>query len=176
MIYWHGNIYSLTSLCHFREVDKEEVTRRSNRKTSSLANGLCSPFTTEDDGKLEVDGRSERVAGDSEGVNDGVDMEDSPPNGWPLRRVISIEEDHLPHLLQGDPHLLFHQLSEEEERGKEEGQANLQTSSLYPSLASADSPPPVRVKKPSKKKWIRGNMPSSAQGQPVGKETHQQAN
>lgn len=126
-----------------------------------------------------MDERSEKVAGDSDGVNDGVDVEDSPPDGWPLRRVISIEEDHLPHLLQGDPHLLLHQLSEEEEeRGKEEGQANLQTSSLYPSnasLASADSPPPVRVKKPSKKKWIRGNMPSSARGQPVGKETLQQA-
>ncbi|XP_016410564.1 EF-hand calcium-binding domain-containing protein 4B-like [Sinocyclocheilus rhinocerous] len=163
-----------------KEVDKEEVTQRSNRKTSSLANGLCSPFSTGHDGKPEVDGRSEKVAGDSEGVNDRVDVEDAPPDGWPLRRVISIEEDHLPHLLQGDPHLLLHQLSEEEEEwGKEEGQVSLtKSSSLYPSnasLASADSPPPVRVKKPSKKKWIRGNMPSSARGQPVGKETLQQA-
>ncbi|KTG06194.1 hypothetical protein cypCar_00018025 [Cyprinus carpio] len=162
-----------------REVDKEEVTQRSNRKTSSLANGLCSPFTAEDDGKPEVDGHSEKVAGDSESVNVVVDVEDVPLDGWPLRRVISIKEDHLPHLLQGDPYLLLHQLSEEEEvQGKEEGQANLETSSLYPSnasLASADSPPPVRVKKPSKKKWIKGNIPSSARGQPVGKETLQQA-
>ncbi|KAK2892890.1 hypothetical protein Q8A67_012878 [Cirrhinus molitorella] len=162
-----------------KEVDKEEMTQRSNRKTSPLANGLCSPFTTGDDGKSELDGRAEKIAGDSEGANVGVDVEDGPPDGWPLRRVISIEEDHLPHLLQGDAHLLLHQLSEEEEeRGEEEGQANLETSSLYPSnasLASADSPPPVRLKKPSKKKWIRGNMPSSARGQPVGKETHQQA-
>ncbi|XP_059366911.1 EF-hand calcium-binding domain-containing protein 4B [Carassius carassius] len=162
-----------------KEVDKEEVTQRSNRKTSSLANGLCSPFSTWDDGKPEVDGRSEKEAGDSEGVNDRVDLEDAPLDGWPLRRVISIEEDHLPHLLQGEPHLLLHQLSEEEEEewGKEEGQASLKTSSLCPSnasLASAGSPPPVRVKKPSKKKYIRGNMPSSARGQPVGKETLQQ--
>ncbi len=116
-----------------------------------------------------MDGRSKKVAGD--GVNYGVGVEDSPPDGWPLRRVISIEEDHLPHL-QGDPHHLLHQLSEEEERG------NLQTSSLNPSnasLASADSPLPVREKKPSKNKLIRGNMPSSARGQPVGKETLQQA-
>uniref|UniRef100_A0A8C1BE35 Calcium release activated channel regulator 2Ab n=1 Tax=Cyprinus carpio carpio TaxID=630221 RepID=A0A8C1BE35_CYPCA len=144
-----------------KEVDKEEVTQRSNRKTSSLANGLCSPFSTWDDGKPEVDGRSEKVAGDSEGVNDRVDVEDAPLDGWPLRRVISIEEDHLPHLLQGDPHLLLHQLSEEEEESNA-------------SLASADSPLAVRVKKPSKKKWIRENMPSSARGQPVGKETLQQ--
>uniref|UniRef100_A0A8C1Q327 Calcium release activated channel regulator 2Ab n=1 Tax=Cyprinus carpio TaxID=7962 RepID=A0A8C1Q327_CYPCA len=137
-----------------------EVTQRSNRKTSSLANGLCSPFSTWDDGKPEVDGRSEKVAGDSEGVNDRVDVEDAPLDGWPLRRVISIEEDHLPHLLQGDPHLLLHQLSEEEEESNA-------------SLASADSPLAVRVKKPSKKKWIRENMPSSARGQPVGKETLQ---
>ncbi|XP_073694763.1 EF-hand calcium-binding domain-containing protein 4B [Garra rufa] len=160
-----------------KEVDKEEVTQPSNRKTSCLANGLCSPFTTGDDGKPEVDGRSEKIVGDSEGANVGVDVEDGPPDGWPLRRVISIEEDHLPHLLQGDPHLLLHQLSEEEEeRGEEKHKENLETSSLYPSnasLASADSPPPVRVKT-SKKKWIRGNMPSSARGQPVGKETLQQ--
>ncbi len=72
-------------------------------------------------------------------------------------------------MLQEDPLLLLHQLSEEEERG------NLQTSSnaSNASLASADSP--VREKKPSKKKWIRRNMPSSARGQPVGKETLQQA-
>ncbi len=93
------SILSPLSLSHFREVDQEEVTQHSNRKTSSLANGLCSPFTTGDDGKPEVDGRSKKVAGD--GVNYGVGVEDSPPDGWPLRRVISIEEDHLPHLLQG---------------------------------------------------------------------------
>lgn len=112
-------------------------------------------------------------------MNVGEDMEDGPPDGWPLRRVISIEEDHLPHLLQGDPHLLLHQLSEEEEQraGEDEAQGDLESSSIYPSnvsLASADSPPPVRMKKPSKKRWIRGNMPSSARGQPVGKETLQQ--
>uniref|UniRef100_A0A9J7YSM6 Calcium release activated channel regulator 2Ab n=1 Tax=Cyprinus carpio carpio TaxID=630221 RepID=A0A9J7YSM6_CYPCA len=146
---------------HLRD-ERDIKFLRSNRKTSSLANGLCSPFSTWDDGKPEVDGRSEKVAGDSEGVNDRVDVEDAPLDGWPLRRVISIEEDHLPHLLQGDPHLLLHQLSEEEEESNA-------------SLASADSPLAVRVKKPSKKKWIRENMPSSARGQPVGKETLQQA-
>ncbi|XP_051547661.1 EF-hand calcium-binding domain-containing protein 4B [Myxocyprinus asiaticus] len=162
-----------------KEVDKEEVIQRSHRKASSLANGHCFPFTTGNEGKWEVDGRSEKEAGDSEGVSAGVDVEDAPPDGWPLRRVISIEEDHLPHLLQGDTHPLLHQLSEEEEDrgGEEKGQTDLEISSLYPSnasLASANSPPSVRVKKPSMKKWIRGNMPSSARGQPVGKETLQQ--
>uniref|UniRef100_A0A7N8Y283 Calcium release activated channel regulator 2Ab n=1 Tax=Mastacembelus armatus TaxID=205130 RepID=A0A7N8Y283_9TELE len=51
---------------------------------------------------------------------------DSPPDGWPLRRVISIEEDHLPHLLQGGPQPLMHQLSEEEdeEEGEDDGQSD----------------------------------------------------
>uniref|UniRef100_A0A3B4A5U0 EF-hand domain-containing protein n=1 Tax=Periophthalmus magnuspinnatus TaxID=409849 RepID=A0A3B4A5U0_9GOBI len=47
---------------------------------------------------------------------------DSPPDGWPLRRVISIEEDHLPHLLHGGPQPLLHQLSEEEEDDEEEAE------------------------------------------------------
>ncbi|XP_051977191.1 EF-hand calcium-binding domain-containing protein 4B-like [Xyrauchen texanus] len=162
-----------------KEVNKEDVIQRSHKKASSLANGYCSPFTTGNEEKWEVDGRSEKEAGDLEGVNARVDVEDAPLDGWPLRRVISIEEDHLPHLLQGDPHPLLHQLSEEEEErgGEEIGQTDLEMGSLYPSnasLASANSPPPVRVKKPSKKKWIRGHMPSSARGQPVGKETIQQ--
>ncbi|KAA0720891.1 Ras and EF-hand domain-containing protein [Triplophysa tibetana] len=154
-----------------REVDTEEVTHRSNRK--SVAHGRYTPFTTGDDGKVEVDRRPDNVPGDTEAENVG---EDTPPDGWPLRRVISIEEDPLPHMLQGDTNLLLHQLSEEdEERGREEkGQADLVMSSSA-SLASADSPPPVRVKKPSKKKWIKGNMPSSARGQPVGKETLRQS-
>uniref|UniRef100_A0A6Q2YAZ2 EF-hand domain-containing protein n=1 Tax=Esox lucius TaxID=8010 RepID=A0A6Q2YAZ2_ESOLU len=50
--------------------------------------------------------------GKSETGGDGLD---APPDGWPLRRVISIEEDHLPHLLQGGPQPLMHQLSEEDE-------------------------------------------------------------
>ncbi|XP_056311075.1 LOW QUALITY PROTEIN: EF-hand calcium-binding domain-containing protein 4B [Danio aesculapii] len=162
-----------------KEVSKEEVTQRFNRKPSSPANTHCSPFTTGDDEKAEVDKRSRKLTGGSDNVNVGEDVEDGPPDGWPLRRVISIEEDHLPHLLQGDPHLLLHQLSEEEEEraGEDEAQGDQESSWLYPSnvsLASADSPPPVRTKKPSKKRWIRTNMPSSARGQPVGKETLQQ--
>ncbi|XP_077565813.1 EF-hand calcium-binding domain-containing protein 4B isoform X1 [Stigmatopora nigra] len=73
---------------------------------------------------------------------------DSPPDGWPLRRVISIEEDHLPHLLQGGPQLLLHQLSEEED-GEE-----------------------VRGRSESGKAGILKETPTSPRGQPVGKETH----
>ncbi|XP_049616547.1 EF-hand calcium-binding domain-containing protein 4B isoform X2 [Syngnathus scovelli] len=78
---------------------------------------------------------------------------DSPPGGWPLRRVISIEEDHLPHLLQGGPQLLLHQLSEEEDG--EEARSDLECS-----LVKAG-----RFLQAKKK------TPMSPRGQPVGKET-----
>uniref|UniRef100_A0AAZ3S4C3 EF-hand domain-containing protein n=1 Tax=Oncorhynchus tshawytscha TaxID=74940 RepID=A0AAZ3S4C3_ONCTS len=80
----------------------------------------------------------------------GGDGLDGPPDGWPLRRVISIEEDHLPHLLHGGPQPLLHQLSEEDEEEEEEqGKEDLERSSFS------------RIR----------NIPSSPRGQPVGKET-----
>ncbi|KAM9334453.1 EF-hand calcium-binding domain-containing protein 4B [Symphorus nematophorus] len=114
----------------------------------------------------------------------GVEEEvlDAPPDGWPLRRVISIEEDHLPHLLHGGPQPLMHQLSEEEDEEDEEeedAQSDVETS-----VVMADTPPSSRplvpvsgevaaaIKSrlhPSKK------TPLSPRGQPVGKETQQKA-
>nr|XP_061809430.1 EF-hand calcium-binding domain-containing protein 4B-like [Nerophis lumbriciformis] len=76
---------------------------------------------------------------------------DSPPGGWPLRRVISIEEDHLPHLLQGGPQLLLHQLSEEED-GEE---------------ARSDSESGIVARRTG----LLKKTPMSPRGQPVGKET-----
>ncbi|XP_061768192.1 EF-hand calcium-binding domain-containing protein 4B isoform X2 [Nerophis ophidion] len=81
---------------------------------------------------------------------------DAPPDGWPLRRVISIEEDHLPHLLQGGPQLLLHQLSEEEDA--EEAQSDLDSSVV---LATQSQ----------KLQLFRKKTPMSPRGQPVGKET-----
>ncbi|XP_019738730.1 ras and EF-hand domain-containing protein homolog isoform X2 [Hippocampus comes] len=89
----------------------------------------------------------------------GDEALDSPPGGWPLRRVISIEEDHLPHLLQGGPQLLLHQLSEEEDG--EEAQSDLERSALTEKGGRF-----FRAKK---------KTPMSPRGQPVGKETQQVA-
>nr|XP_057933807.1 EF-hand calcium-binding domain-containing protein 4B isoform X2 [Doryrhamphus excisus] len=83
----------------------------------------------------------------------GDEALDAPPDGWPLRRVISIEEDHLPHLLQGGPQLLLHQLSEEEDL--EEARSDLDSSAQTRKLGL------FRAKK----------TPMSPRGQPVGKET-----
>ncbi|XP_052368899.1 EF-hand calcium-binding domain-containing protein 4B isoform X3 [Oncorhynchus keta] len=102
----------------------------------------------------------------------GGDGLDGPPDGWPLRRVISIEEDHLPHLLHGGPQPLLHQLSEEDEEEEEaQGKEDLESSIL---VAPVPLPVPVTTVSPFKHQGsfsrIR-NIPSSPRGQPVGKET-----
>ncbi|KAK3544212.1 hypothetical protein QTP86_008306 [Hemibagrus guttatus] len=63
-------------------------------------------------------------------------------------RVISIEEDHLPHLLEGETYSLFHKMNEEEEGA----QIDLQMSPMFLSDMS---------------------LPSLTRGQPVGKEAMQ---
>ncbi|XP_063074198.1 EF-hand calcium-binding domain-containing protein 4B [Engraulis encrasicolus] len=111
----------------------------------------------------------------------------TPQAGWPLRRVISIEEDHLPHLLQGEPPPLLHQLSEEEEEdevqpmksSEEEGNTVFELSSVDSTLAVQESQSQpvvanVSPRKGSRKAARRPGTPSSLRGQPVGKETHQQ--
>uniref|UniRef100_M4A9T4 Calcium release activated channel regulator 2A n=1 Tax=Xiphophorus maculatus TaxID=8083 RepID=M4A9T4_XIPMA len=67
--------------------------------------------------KVMVKARESSSRGESERKMSGEEEEvlSEPTDDWPLRRVISIEEDHLPHLLQGGPQPLLHQLSEEED-------------------------------------------------------------
>ncbi|KAL2102166.1 hypothetical protein ACEWY4_001334 [Coilia grayii] len=117
----------------------------------------------------------------------GSENLDAPLGGWPLRRVISIEEDHLPHLLQGEPPPLLHQLSEEEEdevqqskSGEEEGNTVLELNSVDSTLTMQEQPqhPAIMANMPAwkgrKKSGRADSTPSSLRGQPVGKETHQQ--
>ncbi|XP_023284937.1 ras and EF-hand domain-containing protein-like isoform X1 [Seriola lalandi dorsalis] len=113
----------------------------------------------------------------------GEEVLDAPPDGWPLRRVISIEEDHLPHLLHGGPQPLMHQLSEEEDEEDEEeeegaqsdtestvvtatARSATQTSSYIPVLAEAPSVRKSRIARAKK-------TPTSPRGQPLGKDTQQ---
>ncbi|XP_030649971.1 ras and EF-hand domain-containing protein homolog [Chanos chanos] len=167
------------------EGDVEEVTQGSGRKSTVLPNGYAPYATSGGDGKAEVEDHAKRKGQGDRGKKphdaltqavEDVDPEDAPPVGWPLRRVISIEEDHLPHLLQGEPQPLLHQLSEEEE--VDIGGTDLEMSSLFPSnvsLASTtgeSSPPPSRGKTPpSRTSKVKSNTPTTARGQPVGKET-----
>lgn len=119
----------------------------------------------------------------------GVEEEvlDAPPDGWPLRRVISIEEDHLPHLLQGGlgPQPLLHQLSEEEdeedeeEEGEEGAQSEVEVAVATEAGVPANPAPshiPVLVGVPPERRSrfaYTKKTPASSRGQPVGKETQQ---
>ncbi|CAL8242504.1 unnamed protein product [Merluccius merluccius] len=92
-----------------------------------------------------VGGRTKEEEEEEDEDEEGLD---APPDGWPLRRVISIEEDHLPHLLHGEPQPLLHQLSEEEEEDDDDGEDDEED--------EEDE-----------------ETPMSPRGQPVGKETQQ---
>ncbi|XP_067346582.1 EF-hand calcium-binding domain-containing protein 4B isoform X2 [Channa argus] len=172
--------------------------RPTAKKNSSLAN-VCAnstppkvhdvkPKAKKSQSKV---GAAKRVTGkDRERVNkvdSGKKTEveeevlDAPPDGWPLRRVISIEEDHLPHLLQGGPQPLMHQLSEEEDEEdseeEEKAQSDSETSTVMAVDLSAVPPSnhlPVLAKAPParKSRFSRAKKaPTSPRGQPVGKET-----
>ncbi|MCJ8743095.1 hypothetical protein PDJAM_G00089760 [Pangasius djambal] len=120
----------------------KEVTQHPNRKTSSRSS---SPHSASgDDGKIRAAKHTASAGGDSETENPDTNAVDSPP----FHRVISIEEDHLPHLLEGEPYPLFHQMNEEEEVA----QIDLQMSPMCP---------------------LNMSMASVTRGQPVGKEALQ---
>ncbi|CAJ1054749.1 ras and EF-hand domain-containing protein-like [Xyrichtys novacula] len=176
--------------------------RPAAKKTSGLTNGYANhaptPKTNDVKAKAKkspskmaavkrTTGKSrERAKRTENQKKTGVDEEvlDSPPDGWPLRRVISIEEDHLPHLLQGGPQPLLHQLSEEDdevdEEEEEEHQSDFETSvivaadatgtpsSSHASVSTAGENTPAR-----KHNFNRAKTPMSPRGQPVGKETQQ---
>lgn len=83
-----------------------------------------------------------------------------------LQRIISIEEDHLPHLLQSDceAQTPLQECSEAEESSDNEENIDLVMSDIYPSASSA------RQQK-SKRAVEKRETPTSLRGQPVGKET-----
>uniref|UniRef100_A0A8C4NXZ2 Calcium release activated channel regulator 2Ab n=1 Tax=Dicentrarchus labrax TaxID=13489 RepID=A0A8C4NXZ2_DICLA len=144
--------------------------RPAAKKNYGLANGYANPAppkahdvkakTKKSPGKMATAKRmtgKDRVRARKAEIEQqaGVEEEglDAPPDGWPLRRVISIEEDHLAHLLHGGPQPLLHQLSEEEDE-----------SEVETSVVMAATPPFSHPLVPT---------PLSPRGQPVGKETQQ---
>ncbi|XP_023808075.1 ras and EF-hand domain-containing protein homolog isoform X2 [Oryzias latipes] len=101
---------------------------------------------------------------------------DALPEGWPLRRVISIEEDHLPHLLQDGPQPLLHQLSEEDDvkaQSKTETPVAMATNTTLVNL-SRHTGKPAEDASVKKSCFARGKTtPVSPRQQPVGKESQQ---
>ncbi|KAL3977274.1 atypical dual specificity phosphatase [Sarotherodon galilaeus] len=146
--------------------------RTSLRKKQKQRAGLGNIF---DDSSQPAKSRdkSKKVEIDKK-VAEEEEVLDAPPDGWPLRRVISIEEDHLPHLLQGEPQPLLHQLSEEEdERDEEEEEDRRSDLSASPRHISVSKEAP-----PARKSYFtqsKKTPPVSPRGQPVGKETSQKA-
>ncbi|XP_049422195.1 EF-hand calcium-binding domain-containing protein 4B isoform X2 [Epinephelus fuscoguttatus] len=170
--------------------------RPAAKKNSGLANGYANPAppkvqdvkakAKKTQGKMAA---AKRVTGKDRERTKKVEIEkktgveddvlDSPPDGWPLRRVISIEEDHLPHLLQGGPQPLLHQLSEEEDEvddEEDEAQSDIETSVVMVADRSATQPSSHISEAPAarKSRFTRAKKtPLSPRGQPVGKETQQ---
>lgn len=120
----------------FSSDEEEEVLPHSKRKTTIGVNGHI--MDLED----IVDGR--------------------PYSKHQLQRIISIEEDPLPQLLQQGYQAQLREWSEDEEE-EEEG-IDLQMSNIYPTTSTPTSvSPPLGV----------SHTPTSPRGQPVGKETVQ---
>ncbi|XP_036374436.1 ras and EF-hand domain-containing protein homolog [Megalops cyprinoides] len=129
--------------------DEEEVTSLSRRKDSGGMNG-------------------HGPAPGQEGQGAG-----KPGVRGQLGRIISIEEDHLPQLLQDQYEAQLQEWSEEEE-DEEEEHTDLEMSNIFPASPTAavpvtpEEPPPTDHGVPSPS---NGDTPSSPRGQPVGKET-----
>ncbi|XP_048024867.1 EF-hand calcium-binding domain-containing protein 4B [Megalobrama amblycephala] len=119
----------------FKSDEDEEVLPHSKRKTTIGVNGHSMDL------EEIVDGRTH--------------------SKHQLQRVISIEEDPLPQLLQQGYQAQLREWSEDEEM--EEG-IDLQMSNIYPTTSTPTSvSPPLGV----------SHTPTSPRGQPVGKETVQ---
>ncbi|KAF7199313.1 EF-hand calcium-binding domain-containing protein 4B isoform X2 [Nothobranchius furzeri] len=170
--------------------------RPSVKRVSGLANGNASgaqpelhevkPKTRKNSGKTTMTvknrDRSKKVETGRK-VEEEEEVVDAPPDGWPLHRIISIEEDHLPHLLQGGPQILPHQLSEEEDEVDEEDALSenepvaVKATDVPVTPPSRLTPSTTEAPSPSKKSHLHRvkKTPMSSRGQPVGKETQQEA-
>ncbi|XP_014868381.1 PREDICTED: ras and EF-hand domain-containing protein-like isoform X2 [Poecilia mexicana] len=165
--------------------------RPAAKKASTLANGIVSPGPAREqdvkpkprrtsaenaaDRKVVAKTRESSNRGESERKTseEEVDVLGEPTDGWPLRRVISIEEDHLPHLLQGGPQPLLHQLREEEDDYEEEAHSEAETSAVTsPDLSATPLSrlATVPTGSSSTKKSQVKKTPVSPRCQPVGRE------
>lgn len=147
----NGNV----SLAQPKEQDVKPKSRRASAKNSPFKKVLLNTREGTNKGECERKMREEE------------ELLDAPLDGWPLRRVISIEEDHLPHLLQGGPQPLLHQLNEEDQDDIE-AQSDTEFS-IAPPLGhnTVFTEAPLKEKSLLKQKQTQ----VSPRGQPVGKET-----
>uniref|UniRef100_A0A8C7ZDA6 Calcium release activated channel regulator 2Ab n=1 Tax=Oryzias sinensis TaxID=183150 RepID=A0A8C7ZDA6_9TELE len=150
-----------------REMNKHLKDERDVKPKSRKEAGKMTPKLMLRNGATQ---RSEMVkAGTAEEFMDAL------PEGWPLRRVISIEEDHLPHLLQDGPQPLL-QLSEEDDvkaQSKTETPVAMATNTTLVNL-SRHTGKPAEDASVKTSCFARGKKtPVSPRQQPVGKESQQ---
>uniref|UniRef100_A0A672LPG1 Calcium release activated channel regulator 2A n=1 Tax=Sinocyclocheilus grahami TaxID=75366 RepID=A0A672LPG1_SINGR len=127
--------------------------KQSERKNS---------FKSDEDEEVLPQSKRKNVIGVNGHSMDLEDMVDGRPSSkHQLQRIISIEEDHLPQLLQQGYQAHLRDWSEDEEL--EEGM-DLQMSNIYPTTSTPTSVSPHPGVAPT---------PTSPRGQPVGKETVQ---
>lgn len=144
----------------------EPMTKTKSRKSPSKR------VTGKDRGRARSAG-AEKKAGGGGGGGEEEEVLDAPPDGFPLRRVISIEEDHLAHLLHGGPQPLLHQLSEEEDEVHEgrEARSDMGTGAASAAAAAVQRSSPLAVQVSPPKRTSPFKLAS--RGQPVGKESQQ---
>ncbi|KAF4101205.1 EF-hand calcium-binding domain-containing protein 4B isoform X1 [Onychostoma macrolepis] len=119
-------------------------------------------FKSDEDEEVLTQSKRNNMIGVNGHSMDLEDMVDGrPPSKHQLQRIISIEEDHLPQLLQQGYQTQLREWSEDEEL--EEGM-DLQMSNIYPTTSTPTSVSPPSGVAPT---------PTSPRGQPVGKETVQ---
>uniref|UniRef100_A0A8C6KNX7 Calcium release activated channel regulator 2A n=1 Tax=Nothobranchius furzeri TaxID=105023 RepID=A0A8C6KNX7_NOTFU len=167
-----------------KEMEMYRVTEGLQREKQSLMKQL--DLLRKNSGKTTMTvknrDRSKKVETGRK-VEEEEEVVDAPPDGWPLHRIISIEEDHLPHLLQGGPQILPHQLSEEEDEVDEEDALSenepvaVKATDVPVTPPSRLTPSTTEAPSPSKKSHLHRvkKTPMSSRGQPVGKETQQEA-
>ncbi|XP_052388137.1 EF-hand calcium-binding domain-containing protein 4B [Carassius gibelio] len=132
----------------------ESITMKHSERKQS--------FKSDEDEEVLPQSKRKNVIGVNGHSMDLEDMVDArPPSKHKLQRIISIEEDHLPQLLQQGYQAQLREWSEDEEL--EEGM-DLQMSNIYPTTSTPTSVSPPPGVAPT---------PTSPRGQPVGKETVQ---
>lgn len=164
-----------TLVCQQRPTSKKNLPNGFTKLASPKAHDLKAKSKKSPSKRVTGKDRGRaRKAGPEKKAGEEEEVLDTPPDGFPLRRVISIEEDHLPHLLHGGPQPLLHQLSEEEDEVQNAGEArsDLEISDASAAAAPRSSHLAVQVSREAPQAR-KPHFTLSSRGQPVGKETQQ---